>query len=62
MRPKPITLVCPMCGGAPLLATPELIPWFCVNDDCIALAWDPYSTLEELLTDARHVTETHAPE
>ena len=34
-----------------------MTPWFCVDDDCEALAWDPYSTLAENLMDARHIRE-----
>jgi hypothetical protein len=30
-------------------------PWFCQNDDCNVLAWDPDSTLEENLMDASPV-------
>lgn len=46
-------LTCPLCGSQPAMAWAELTPWFCRNEDCDALAWDPYSTLEENLMDAR---------
>lgn len=45
-------LFCPVCGAEPSFAWAEITPWFCTNDDCTVLAWDPYSTLEENLTDA----------
>jgi len=48
---------CPVCGRPPLFALEQITPWFCASDDCNVLAWDPYSTLEENLTDARPVRE-----
>lgn len=47
-------LTCPLCGTQPHFMIPQLTPWFCPNEDCDALAWDPYSTLAENLMDARH--------
>jgi hypothetical protein len=46
---------CPVCSGPPAFAWAEITPWFCINDDCDVLGWDPYSTLEENLTDAAPV-------
>lgn len=53
------TLVCPMCSAEPVLAAPMLTPWFCTNEECECLAWDPYSTLAENLTDAAPVQWIH---
>jgi hypothetical protein len=39
-----------------VVAWPSLVPWFCNNDECDVLGWDPYSTLEENLMDASPVT------
>lgn len=50
--------VCPMCGAFPTFAWVELVPWFCPNDDCNVLAWDPYSTAQENLQDAHEWTDT----
>jgi hypothetical protein len=33
---------CPICGAEPILATINVSPWFCPNEDCNCLAWDPY--------------------
>ena len=46
---------CPICGSEPLFILPGILPWFCPQDACDVLAWDPYSTLEENLTDAQPV-------
>lgn len=54
-------LTCPLCDGPPALAWPVLTPWFCVNDDCEALAWDPYSSLAENLMDAHAADITITP-
>lgn len=54
-------LTCPLCGAPPALAWPSLTPWFCTNEDCDALAWDPYSTLAENLMDARRADVTITP-
>jgi hypothetical protein len=43
---------CPLCGSQPAFTLPGLTPWFCSNDDCNVLGWDPYSTLDENLLDA----------
>jgi hypothetical protein len=52
---------CPVCGAEAALSTLNLTPWFCSNDDCDVLAWDPYSSLEENLTDARPISVTEIP-
>lgn len=44
---------CPLCGSSPSFAWVELTPWFCPDEDCDALAWDPYATLAENLMDAQ---------
>lgn len=44
---------CPVCASEPVIDSPNLTPWFCSNADCDVLAWDPYSTLEQNLLDAR---------
>jgi hypothetical protein len=49
---------CPVCGSEPLYAFRELLPWFCPRDECVVLAWDPYSSLEANLTDAAPVQVT----
>lgn len=46
---------CPLCSGPPSFNWAELTPWFCPNEECDVLAWDPYSTLQENLTDARPI-------
>jgi hypothetical protein len=46
---------CPVCGRPPQFAWAMIKPWFCQNDDCNVLAWDPDSTLEENLMDASPV-------
>jgi hypothetical protein len=46
---------CPLCSGPPSFAWVEITPWFCPNEECNVLGWDPYSTLEENLMDAGHV-------
>jgi hypothetical protein len=51
----PYTLFCPLCGAPPAVASLNLTPWFCSNDDCDVLAWDPYSTLQENLMNAAPV-------
>jgi hypothetical protein len=43
---------CPLCGSAPLYAWTGLVPWFCPAEDCDALAWDPFVTLEDNLMNA----------
>jgi len=50
---------CPMCGTFPSFAWVELTPWFCPNEDCSVLAWDPYSTARENLDDAHEWDEPH---
>jgi len=50
-----LTAVCPVCSAHPALAFGNLTPWFCSNDECDVLAWDPYSTLAENLMDATPV-------
>jgi hypothetical protein len=37
------------------MAWPQITPWFCSNEECDVLAWDPYSTLQENLMDAAPV-------
>lgn len=54
MRPQRERILCPtcpVCSGWPAFAWVELTPWFCVNDECDVLAWDPYSSLDENLLD-----------
>lgn len=46
------TPACPVCSGPPSFNWAEITPWFCINDDCDVLAWDPYSSLEENLMNA----------
>lgn len=53
--PPLLCLTCPVCGSEPLIASPMLTPWLCSSEDCNVFGWDPYSTLEENLTDARPV-------
>lgn len=43
--------VCPICSAPPVLPWSTLTPWFCSNAQCITFAWDPFSTLDENLTD-----------
>lgn len=54
---------CPLCSQPPHVGLDGLSPWFCGTDDCPALCWDPYSSLEENLTNAGpvEVTETLLP-
>jgi hypothetical protein len=53
------TARCPICGGLPMFESPTLIPWFCMDDRCDVLGWDPYSTLDENLMDAAPVQVIH---
>jgi hypothetical protein len=46
---------CPVCDGPPVLAWPQLSPWFCGSDGCITFAWDPFASLEDNLMDAAPV-------
>jgi hypothetical protein len=46
---------CPVCGAEPVLSWPTITPWFCPNEECDVLGWDPYSTLAENLMDAAPV-------
>lgn len=50
-----------MCSEPPAIAVPGLAQWFCGNDDCDVLCWDPYATLEDNLTDARPALITSTP-
>jgi hypothetical protein len=43
---------CPVCSGPPAFGPTPWTPWFCGNDDCEVLGWDPYATLEENLMNA----------
>jgi hypothetical protein len=52
MRSTIVCPTCPICDGPPVLALPELTPWFCGSDGCITLAWDPYTPLTENLMNA----------
>lgn len=61
MRSTIVCPRCPICSGPAVLPLPELLPWFCGNDECITFAWDPYCTLEENLMDATRVLWTEAP-
>jgi hypothetical protein len=35
---------CPVCGAEPVFSMVGITPWFCPNDDCRAVAWDPFAT------------------
>lgn len=61
MRSTIVCPRCPVCSGPPVLALPELLPWFCGTPGCITFAWDPYSTLEENLMDATRVEWKQIP-
>jgi hypothetical protein len=50
---------CPLCGGRAMFESLTLVPWFCMDDRCDVLGWDPYSTLEENLMDAAPVQVIH---
>jgi len=54
-RPQVKCWNCPVCGTPPLFATENLTPWFCYNEECDVLGWDPYATLEENLMNAAPV-------
>ena len=54
-----LTPLCPVCSAPPLFAWAEITPWFCTNDECDVLGWDPYSTLAENLMDATPVEVIH---
>lgn len=51
--------VCPVCGAPAALAWASLTPWLCTNEECDVLGWDPYSTLEQNLTNAAPVEVIH---
>lgn len=53
---------CPMCGSFPTFAWVELTPWFCPNDNCEVLAWDPYSSAHENFADMGVLVEIPNPE
>jgi hypothetical protein len=37
---------CPLCGALPLFT--GCTPYFCANDECEVLYWDPSMTLAEI--------------
>jgi hypothetical protein len=39
---------CPGCDGPPVDFGFPVIPWFCRNDDCKVLSWDPYDDPAEV--------------
>ena len=47
-RPAIVTPKCPLCGSDPMF--PFIGPMICPNPDCKAISWDPYTTVDELLT------------
>lgn len=51
-----------MCGSFPTFAWVELTPWFCPNDNCEVLAWDPYSSAHENFADMGVLVEIPNPE
>lgn len=36
-----LTPRCPVCDQPPAISGPWLATWFCGNDDCTVLSWDP---------------------
>lgn len=55
---EPLTIVCPVCSSPPVGGLLFITPWFCPNDACMCLAWDPYASLEDNLTDAAPLQES----
>lgn len=60
-RSELLCITCPLCSGPAAIPSPNLTPWFCVNDDCECLAWDPYATLAENLMDAHPISIIEMP-
>lgn len=56
--PEIICSRCPVCGGPPALEITGITPWFCIDDDCIVLGWDPFSSLADNLENAQSVDIT----
>lgn len=54
---------CPQCSGPPdaFLASVTL-PWFCPDETCSGLSWDPTKTLDENLLHTSFVDLPSPPE
>jgi hypothetical protein len=50
-----LTPRCPLCDQPPALALPGFTQWWCGNDDCTILCWNPSLTLDENLLDTGFV-------
>lgn len=55
--------LCPLCRRRPVDFYLNISPWFCGNDDCLVLCWDPYITRQaNLLNSSPMETVEGVPE
>lgn len=57
MGSEPVTPLCPLCSTPPIIVLDGGRQSLCGNDECPALAWDQFVSLDELLTNAHSVPD-----